>query len=306
MKLLITGAVQWTDEQKEKIRSLGNELIYAQDERIPLSRQGIEESAIEAVICNALFVYNDIKKFTSLKYIQLTSAGYDRAPMDFIRKSGIRIYNARGVYSVPMAEFALCGALQLYKKSGFFFENQKRREWVKQRKLRELFGKSVCIVGCGSVGEECAKRFQAFGCGVTGIDTHVFESKAFREIKKAECLKSVLKVSDIVVLTLPLTEDTYHLMGREEINAMKAGSILINIARGAVVDTAALLEGLRNHLLGAALDVFETEPLEESPLWELENVILTPHNSFVGEGNNERLMNVIIENLERNGNAYRS
>ena len=102
----------------------------------------------------------------------------------------------------------------------------------------------------------------------------------------------------VLVLTLPLSEQTHHLMNAEAFSNMKPGSILINIARGALVDTEALIPALRTRLLGAALDVFEAEPLPaDSPLWELENVILTPHNSFVGDGNTKRLNDVIFRNL---------
>lgn len=120
MKLLITEAVSWNEDQKKELQGLGHELIYIQDERIPLKEQGIGVENIEGAICNGLFLYNDIADFKNLRYIQLTSAGYDRVPMEYITEHHIEIHNARGVYSVPMAEFALCGVLQLYKQSRFF------------------------------------------------------------------------------------------------------------------------------------------------------------------------------------------
>ena len=105
--------------------------------------------------------------------------------------------------------------------------------------------------------------------------------------------------ADVVVLTLPLTDETKHLFNKERFGKMKNGAVLVNIARGAVVDTGALIEALNSKLGGAVLDVFEEEPLNEnSPLWDLENVIITPHNSFVGEGNKERLWEVIVKNLK--------
>lgn len=298
MKLLITGAVSWKEEQKKELERLGHELIYIQDERIPLKEQGIGVENIEGAICNGLFLYNDIADFKNLRYIQLTSAGYDRVPMEYIAEHHIEIHNARGVYSVPMAEFALCGVLQLYKQSRFFCENQKRHVWEKHRGIQELSGKNVCVVGCGSVGAECAKRFQAFECHVTGIDIYPREDKDFTEMLGMEHLDTKLAENDIVVLTLPLTEETRHLMNERRLRLMKSGAVLVNIARGAVVDTDALVKEM-SRLGGAVLDVFEEEPLsKESPLWEMENVILTPHNSFVGEGNRERLGRVILKNIE--------
>ena len=101
------------------------------------------------------------------------------------------------------------------------------------------------------------------------------------------------------MLTLPLTDETRHLIDGDVFEKMKHGAVLVNIARGAVVDTAALTEALKTKLFGAVLDVFEEEPLsEDSPLWEMENVIVTPHNSFVGDGNADRLFRLISENLE--------
>ena len=159
-------------KQKKELRNLGHELIYIQDERIPLGKQGIDPKEIEGTICNGVFLYNNISDFKNLQYIQLTSAGFDRVPMDYIRNHNIEIHNAKGVYSIPMAEFALAGVLQIYKESRFFYESQKKMQWKKNRDILELSGKTVCIVGCGSVGTECAKRFQTLGCEIVGIDIY--------------------------------------------------------------------------------------------------------------------------------------
>lgn len=298
MRLLITGAISWDEKQKRELQEMGHELIYVQDERVPLTEQGISCSGVEGVICNGLFLYNDISLFQKLRYIQLTSAGYDRVPMDYVREHGIEIHNARGVYSIPMAEFAIGGVLQIYKQSRFFYENQKSHKWEKNRRVSEVYGKQVCIVGCGSVGTECAKRFKAFGCQVTGVDLNPRETENFEYMYSLEELDTVLPQGDIIVLTVPLADQTRHLVNEERLRTLKQGAILVNIARGAIVDTDALASILPE-LGGAVLDVFEEEPLaENSPLWGMENVIITPHNSFVGEGNRERLQNLILKNIE--------
>ena len=112
-------------------------------------------------------------------------------------------------------------------------------------------------------------------------------------------LEEYLIISDVVVLTLPLTEETYHIIDADKLEKMKKGAILVNIARGAVVDTEALISAVKNRLAGALLDVFEEEPLNETDLlWDTENVIITPHNSFVGDGNHQRMLGVIFRNLE--------
>ncbi len=296
MKLLVTGAWNCTREQLNKIEQLGHRVIFLQNEKdeFPCSYE-----EIGGVICNGLFLHHDISKFTSLKFIQLTSAGFDRVPMEYVQSHGIKIYNARGVYSIPMAEFAIGGVLQLYKQSKFFYKNQEKHEWKKHRGLLELHGKTVCIVGCGSVGTECAIRFHAFGCNVIGVDLFPREDEHYKKMYGLSELEDGLKVADIVVLTLPLTDETRHMMNEKRFAVMKNGSVLVNIARGAVVDAKALLKALDETLYGAVLDVFEEEPLPvDSPLWAKENVVFTPHNSFVGEGIGERLFQVIINNLK--------
>lgn len=123
-------------------------------------------------------------------------------------------------------------------------------------------------------------------------------SEWFDELCSLNSLDEVLKNSDIVILTLPLSEETVHLMNAARLNMMKTGALMVNIARGKVVDTGALLDELRTKRLYAVLDVFEEEPLEhKSDLWDLENVIITPHNSFVGAGNNDRLNRCVIAYL---------
>lgn len=296
MVLLVTGAWKCSDEQLNTLRKLGHDIVFMQNEKDELP---CAYERVEGVIGNGLFLYHDIRKFASLTYIQLTSAGLDRVPLDDIREKGIVLRNAKGVYSIPMAEFALCAVLQLYKQSRFFLENQKSHAWEKHRGVLELFGKTVCIVGCGSVGTECAKRFAAFGCQVIGVDLYPREDSAYAEMVGLDGLDKRLAAADIVVLTLPLTAQTKGMMNAERFARMKQGSVLVNIARGGLVDEDALCAALDNRLLGAAMDVFEIEPLNrESALWDKENLIITPHNSFVGEGNDERLWRVILEGLQ--------
>jgi len=295
MNLLITGAWHCTQEQLEHISRLGHHVFFLQNEKEELP---LPYECVEGVICNGLFLHHPIENFTRLRYIQLTSAGFDRVPMDYVKSNGIEIHNARGVYSIPMAEFAVGSVLQLYKQSLFFAENQKKRSWEKHRKLLELYGKQVCIVGCGSVGTECAKRFSAFGCTVTGVDLFPREDAHYSRMAALDSLDDIIPEADVVVLTLPLTEESRHLLSRQRLSKMKNGAVLVNIARGAIVDTAALIDWLNEKRGAAVLDVFEEEPLNDaSPLWQMENVIVTPHNSFVGEGNNERLFQRILENL---------
>lgn len=293
MNLLITGA--WKDAE-EVIPQLEKEHNVAflkwEKDKLPCSYEWVE-----GIIGNGIFLYHPIERFTNLRYIQLTSAGYDRVPMDYVQLHKIEIHNAKGVYSIPMAEFAVAGVLQLYKQARFFSDNQKNHQWVKHRGLLELDEKKVCIVGCGSVGTECAKRFSVFGCHVVGIDLYQKEDEHYQKILPLNMLDDILPQMDIIVLTLPLTEETHHIMNAGRFEKLKEGAVFVNIARGAVVDTKELIKNL-DKLGGVVLDVFEEEPLsEDSELWDRENVILTPHNSFVGEKNQERLTKIIFEQL---------
>ena len=295
MNLLITGAWQQANEyiaQIEKNHSV--KFLAWEKEKLPC-----EPAWVEGIIGNGIFLSHPIESFTNLRYIQLTSAGFDRVPMDFVKEHDIKIYNARGVYSIPMAEYALYSVLALYKKGSTFFENQKRHSWEKERILKELYGQTICIFGCGSVGSECAKRFEAMGCSVIGVDPFVRENKYFSRIFHTDDSIEALKQSDVVLVTLPLTDETRHMFNKRLFDAMKNESVLVNIARGALVDSDALIEALNNKLYGAVLDVFEEEPLPESnPLWNLKNVLITPHNSFVGNGNGKRMSDLIMNNLD--------
>lgn len=294
MNLLVTGAWAGAKENIEKLEAMGHQVVFMRREKDELP---CEYEWVEGIIGNGIFLSHPIDKFVNLKYIQLTSAGFDRVPMNYVKEHSIEIHNARGVYSVPMAEFAVAGVLELYKKMRFFHENQKKHNWEKHRGLIELFGKTVVIVGCGDVGTECAKLFRAFECTVVGVNRTVREHEAFDRIVPLSEIDCVLPEVDVVVLTVALTEETRHLMNADRLKLLKGSAVIVNIARGGIIDTNALIDCLPN-LGGAVLDVFEEEPLGDSQLWDSENVIVTPHNSFVGEGNKERLNSGILLNLK--------
>ena len=297
MNLLVTGAFACTESDLNQLRKCGHEVIFMQQEKSPLP---CDASWVEGVICNGIFLSHPIDQFANLKFIQLTSAGFDRVPMEYVKENNIEIHNARSVYSIPMAEFAISGILQLVKQSRFFYENQKQHIWEKSRTLGELAGKRAVIVGAGNIGSEVAKRLKAFDVTVVGIDITTDERPYFDKIELLATLDEQLKTADIVVLTLPLTDDTKGIFNKSKFDLLKYGAIFVNIARGQLVVENDLIDALNEkRLSGAVLDVFETEPLEkESPLWDMDNVIITPHNSFVGEGNIDRLNEVVRRNLQ--------
>ena len=222
MNLLITGAFNCTQKQLEDIKLLGHEVVFIQQEKDELP---CKYSWVEGIIGNGIFLHHPIEKFSSLKFIQLTSAGFDRVPMDYVEEKGIKIFNARGVYSIPMAEYALAGVLAFYKKLEVFRRNQKERSWEKQRDILELFGKTVLIVGAGNVGKECAKRFAAMECRVFGADLYPAQSENFEEVLPMSKLDNLLTTADVVILTLPLTDETKGLFNKEKFDKMKDGAL---------------------------------------------------------------------------------
>lgn len=289
MNVLVTGAFQLNSEELAALESAGYKVFTHSDECAPVEHPEL----YEAVVCNGLFLYNPIERFTNLRLIQLTSAGLDRVPLDYICTHSIELHNATGVYSVPMAEFAVCGILQLYKQSRFFAANQAQHKWEKHRGLLELSGKRVCILGCGDVGCEIAKRLKAFGCQITGVNRTVRVRPDFDEILPLDKLSDAATLCDILICCIALTSETRGIVNKAIFDCLPADVIFVNVARGALADEAALTAWLQNGGY-AVLDVFEEEPLPEtSPLWDMENVILTPHNSFVGDGNRARLWETI-------------
>lgn len=297
MKLLMTGAFNCTDEQKLNIEKLGCEVMFHQMENEPLSQ---EMFTAEGIICNGLFLHNDSDSFPNLKFIQLTSAGLDRVFVDRINEKGIKLCNARGVYSTPMAEWSLTGVLSLYKQTKEFYENQKLCKWDKIRNVKELSGSRICIVGCGSVGTECAKLFKPFSSEIIAVDIVKPENNLFDSYFTINDVAKAVEGADVVILTLPLTDETKDLVNKDLLSHFKNDAVLVNIARGTIVNEVDLINALKeNKLGGAVLDVFCSEPLnEESELWNMENVIITPHNSFASSKNAERLYNVVYNNLK--------
>ena len=295
MRLLITGAWRASDGELAAITALGHEVIWMQQESGQLP---CPPEQVDGVICNSLFQHHRIEQFKRLSYVQLVSAGLDRIPLTYVVAHHIVLRNARDVYSVPMAEHAVCGVLMLYRQMHFFVKNQRAHKWEKNRSCLELAGKTVCIVGCGSVGSACARRFSALGCQVVGVDRYTQQGPDYCAMLELAKLDEVLSWADIVLLALPLTENTHRFMDSRRLALLKPSAVLVSLSRGAVIDQRALEKRLPT-LGGAVLDVFESEPLPpDSPLWDMENVILTPHNSYVGENNSKRMAEVIFRNLK--------
>ncbi len=299
MRLLVAGAWMPDAAVRAELDAMGHEVHLLPEECAPLP---LPAEAVDGVICNSLFLHHPIAAFRSLRYIQLTSVGCERLPMAQVWQKGIILHTASGVYSTPMAEFAVGAWLFVYKEWDYFREGQAHHRWEKHRGLREMCGKTACIVGCGHVGNACAERLRAFGCRIIGVTAHPRADHRYDAMHSTDALPAALREADAVILSLPLSRETHRLIGEAELASLREGCVLINLSRGGIVDTAALIEALNARRLTAVLDVQDTEPLPpDSPLWDMENVYISPHNSFVGEGNGARLWRMILDNLRAYG-----
>ena len=242
----------------------------------------------------------------NLRWVQGSMAGAGEvAKKAGLVETDVVVTTASGVYSSPLAEFVVMAMLQHAKNLDRLRRDKAERAW-RQTHTETLEGKTLCIVGVGSIGQAIAERVRPFGTRVVGVKRTVREDDpAWRhadELYPTERLRDALGEADYVAVTLPGTPETRHLVDAGAIEAIKPGAYFVNVGRGTVVDEGALVEALRGgHLSGAALDVFEVEPLpQESPLWELDNVIVSPHaTDMVPSLINKRQTDLFCENLRR-------
>lgn len=236
-----------------------------------------------------------------LKWLQVTSAGVDRVPKEILQ-SRIIVTNVSGIHATPISEFVLYLMLSAVKQAPLCFLMKQEKRWQRLHPAT-LRSKTVGIVGLGSIGREIARLSKAFGLRVIGTRRSarkVGRARYVDSVLPREQLGHLLSESDFVVLALPLTPETNKLIGGKELRAMKPGAYLINISRGAIVDEEALIRALKEKwIAGAGLDVFATEPLSsESKIWDLPNVIFSPHISGEMENYEVRATEVFCKNLK--------
>jgi len=245
-----------------------------------------------------------LERAPKLKWIQFTSAGVERSLTTEIIESPVLVTTASGIHATPIAEYVLGVMLALVKGFPTCWASQQARRWHRLL-VTELKERSVGVVGLGSIGSEVARLARAFGMRVLAARRSATERRSgvdnVDELFPPQELPMLLAASDFVVLSLPLTPETHHLIGQEALRAMKPTSYLINISRGGVVDEAALVKALKERwIAGAALDVFEREPLPpDSELWGMDNLILTPHISGTSDKYNGRVAELFCDNLRR-------
>jgi phosphoglycerate dehydrogenase-like enzyme len=213
-----------------------------------------------------------------LRLIQVLGAGVDGVLPAPDLLDSVALANQRGMSAEPMAEFGLTLVLALLKQLPFFVAAQRERAWRRTLPVRAA-GRTLGILGLGAIGEALAVRAAALGMRVIGTQRTPKAHAAVARIEPPERTDRVLAEADVVVLLLPLTDETRGLLSRERLARMKPGALLVNLARGGIVDEEALVEALRGgRLAGAAFDVFAEEPLPaSSPLWQAPNLWITPH-----------------------------
>lgn len=251
-------------------------------------------------------VHDLVQIAPNLRWVQGSMAGAGEvAQKAGLGETDVVVTTASGVYSGPLAEFVLMAMLQHAKDLDRLRRDRSEKVW-RQGTTGTLERKTLCVVGMGSIGRAIAERAKPFGMRVVGVKRTVREDDEARqyadELYATADLHTALGEADYVALTLPGTPETQRLLDAEAIDAIKAGAYFANVGRGSVVDEAALVEALQSgHLSGAALDVFEVEPLpEESPLWELDNVIVSAHTTdVVPDLINSAQTDLFCENLRR-------
>ncbi|ASJ16978.1 3-phosphoglycerate dehydrogenase [Thermococcus chitonophagus] len=278
MKVLVAAPLH--ERALQVLKEAGLEVVY---EEYPDEERLLElVKDVEAIIVRSKpkVTRKVIENAPKLKVIARAGVGLDNIDVEAAKERGIEVVNAPGASSRSVAELAFGLIFAVARKIAYADRKMREGVWAKKECMGiELEGKTIGVVGFGRIGYQVAKIARAFGMNVLLYDPYPNEERAKEVGGKFVDLETLLKESDIVTLHVPLLDSTYHLINEERLKLMKKNAILINAARGAVVDTNALVKALQEGwIAGAGLDVYEEEPLpKDHPLTKLDNVVLTPH-----------------------------
>ncbi len=294
MQILITHKV--TEDQIDAIKQVVPEA------EISLAREEQDIAKLmpdSNIIWGSRFVPELLPQCKQLAFIQVSSAGVDRLISPELLAHPAQLINARGIHGTTIAEHVFMLMLALARQLPDLHNAQAKREWTRVSPVL-LSGKTMVIVGYGSIGRAIAKRAKAFHMRIIGLKRRVTTDEWADEIWTTSRLNEAIALADYLVLATPLTEETHHLIGDEQLTLMKDTATLINIARGPVVDEQALIAALKRDTIKAGLDVFEQEPLPaDSELWNMPNVLVTPHNAGDMPNYDDQVMSIFLENLRR-------
>lgn len=293
MKALFT--INYGEEKFQKIRDLGYDVIYYNENTI---KNNEDINTADVLVTYNPFSTLDVGKMKKLKYIQTSSVGIDQIPKEKANKQNIIIANNKGGYSIPMGEWIVMSILEIYKNSMLLYKQQINKKWKMDMSVTELVGRRIGFIGTGTIATEAAKRLKAFEVEIWGVNTNGKDVDCFDRCFSKDKMDEVFKGCDVVVCTIPATKDTIGIVNKDKFLIMKDDSVFVNVGRGNIVNEKDLIECI-DKFKGVALDVFEDEPLDENnKLWEFENVIITPHNSWVSDKNRDRTFNMIYNNLK--------
>ena len=239
-----------------------------------------------------------IETASSLKWVHALTTGVDNLLNSPALSPNVALSNSSGFHGPQMSELAVLLMLSILRDFPRMLDNQKARRWERWPQPL-LQGKSVCVIGVGSIAETLAACLNAFGMTVTGVSDGRSDAPGFAALHRRSAIGEAVGSVDFVIVLTPYTAQTHHIVGDAVLSAMDEGAILINLSRGGCVDEEAVVSHLRRgSIRAAALDVFGTEPLPpESPLWETLGVTITPHIGGVSDNYREQVLPVVIENL---------
>jgi phosphoglycerate dehydrogenase-like enzyme len=249
--------------------------------------------------------FSAVRKAAALKWMHVFNAGIDHPIYTEVLARGVRLTTSSGSTAEPIAHTAITALLMLARNFPRWLEGQSKRTWNPMRvpnMPRDLNEQRVLILGLGQIGNEVARLARALGMHVTGVRRSAkTPGDEVDALHPPAQLAALLPAADWLIIACPLTAETRGMIDAALIAKLPSGARIINIARGEIIDEAALVAGLQSgHLSGAYLDVFEKEPLApESPLWTLPNVFVTPHNSAAASGNQQRVNAIFFDNLRR-------
>ncbi|MFP6723473.1 MAG: D-2-hydroxyacid dehydrogenase [Candidatus Poribacteria bacterium] len=297
MKIVVYGHLAEDLQQMIREAMDGNTAIFLESEEA-LRKEGADAEIFYGFCHERIFQF-----LPSLKWIQSSSAGMDGHLYPALRDSGVLLTNAAGLYGSHVADQGFALLLSLTRGIHHFVRNQDQKIWGGSKSsMIEIGGFTIGIVGMGGIGQYMANRAKGFDMYVISVDAYRKDKPdVVDELMPIEQLPDLMHRSDVVMIACPLTDETRSLINAENLSQMKPTAYLINVARGPIVDELALIDVLqRGKIAGAGLDVTEIEPLsQESPLWELDNVIITPHAAGGSQHRPRRTVEFFCQNLRR-------
>jgi phosphoglycerate dehydrogenase-like enzyme len=263
----------------------------------------LESHLSETEILITLFAWPDaemIRRASRLRWIQALTAGVDFLPLKEIEQQNIILSCGRGIHKIYIAEYAIAAMINLARNFHLMFRNQFKRKWDRSVPQDEINGSTVGILGLGSIGQQIARKASMLGMRVIGVKNDPFPLEDVDHVYGPAEMDKVFEQSDYVVNLLPESPQTIGLVGKPFFALMKKSACFINLGRGSTVNQTDLLDALQSKTIRALVsDVYETEPLpQDHPLWQLDNVILTPHIAGVSPKYLQRAMDIIEHNLQ--------